>query len=525
MPLPAIPSEAQPYPRSRFQYDLLFYLLCLVFLYLNLFSLPFTPIFYEADHLNLLNDAKRMVEGEVIYRDFFEFLFPGAPSLFALLMAIFGPKYWLVSMVILVHGMFAAFLGVQISRRVLRDTFAAYLPSAIFIFFGFRWFGVDGEHRMISPLFAYLAILVLLPKRNLPRLALAGIACAFASFFTQQRGFLAVAAIGVCLLIEFGVVGRQWSQFFKSSLMFGGVFIAALGLMLVPFILAAGPEQVFNDTFVFLTAYAQDPATNSLQTYISTITKIRSFGNVMTLATLFYSILIPLIYVAALIFLAIRRRHAGFENIAGVVLLCLVGLFLSIGTTGPNVYRLFQVSLPAVIVLVWLIYQSKLVTPAVAKAVVAALAIFGIALGIRLQSAWETVTLDTASGRLVFLSPVISERYEWLLENARPGDLVYETYNSHVNFPLGLRNPCRLSILLNTGYSPPEHVNWAIEDLKRTRPRYIIWDGAWTGEMSQLADGERLKPFYRLMSAYYRPVRSFTPYDGREREVWERIGP
>ena len=504
-------------------YGLLFYLVCFGFLYLHVFLLPATPIYYEADHINLLNDAKRITEGQFIYRDFFEFLFPGAHVVYAGLMLLFGTKYWIVSGVIIAHGMAAVWAGVQISRRVIADNFIAFLPSAIFIFLGFRWFGVDGEHRMISPIFTYIAILVLLKERTVSRLVLAAVSCSLASFFTQQRGVLTAAAILVVLLIEFGVTRGEWKQFLRLSLIFGTVCVAVLGLMLLPFIVVAGPERFFSDTFLFLVAYAQDPATNSLQTYLSTIVKIRSFGNLMTLVTLFYSLLIPAVYIVSLAVLYFRRRRYPFSENVGIFLVCLVGLFLAVGTTGPNVYRLFQVSMPALIAVVWLISRARFFKPSFVLGLASLLAIFGLVLGVRLQTAWDAKILDTPSGSLAFTSPVIRERYEWLLANARPNDQVYEVYNSHVNFPLGLRNPSRMSILLNTGYSPPEHVAWAIDDLKRENPRYIIWDGAWTEEMSQLADGERLKPFYIYLTANYRRVHSFTPYDGREREIWERL--
>ena len=502
-------------------FELTFYAVCFAFIFLHVFILPATPIYYEADHINLLNDAKRITEGQFIYRDFFEFLFPGAHVLFAGLMFVFGAKYWLVSAVIIVHGMIAVWLGAQISRRVIGSGYIAYLPSAIFLFLGFRWFGVDGEHRMISPLFTYAAILVLLRSRSVPRLILAAVFCAGASFITQQRGFLTVAAVVIVLLIEFGLYRREWPRFLKLGTILGAVFTASLGIMLLPFIIVAGWEVFFEDTILFLAAYAQDPATNSLQTYLSTLTKISSFGNIMTLVTLFYSFLIPLVYAAALIVIFVRRNRERITEQAGILLVCLVGLLLSVGTSGPNVYRLYQVSIPALVALVWLFCRIKVVRPRIDLAAITALAAFGLVLGIRLQTAWDVKFFDTASGRLAFTSPVIAERYEWLLENSKPGDKVYEVYNSHVNFPLGLSNPSRMSILLNTGYSPPQHVAWAVEDLKREKPRYIIWDGAWTSELELLPETERLKPLYMFLTGNYHKVRSFTPYDGREMEMWE----
>ena len=508
---------------ERSKFDLIFYFACFIFLYLHLFYFPATPIYYESDHVNLLNDAKRLTEGEFIYRDFFEFVFPGSHTLYAFLMMLFGPRYWVVNLVIIAHGMAAAILGVQISRKILQDTALAYLPSALYVFLGLRWFGLDGEHRMISPLFCCLAILLLLPERTLARISVAAASCAIASFFSQQRGFLTAAAIIAFLFVEFGIRARNWRRFFKSSMMLAFIFVGLLGLLILPFAITAGPSVFFSDTILFLRSYAEDPQTNSLQVYLLTLEKARSQGTTFFLISLFYSILIPAVYFVTIGVVSLRWKRTGWSTqISGVLLICLTGLFLTLGTSGPNVLRLFQVALPALIGFVWLIGHSKYLTARTACAVVALLAVIGIVLGIRLQTAWQPSILETPSGRLAIMSPVIAERYEWLLEHTRPGDLVYETYNAHVNFPLGLRNPSRISILLNSGYSTPEHVAWAIEDLKRSNPRYIIWDGTWTREIRESSEDQRLEPFFRFMEANYRLVRSFTPYDGREREVWER---
>ena len=129
------------------KFKVLFYLACFAFLYLHLFILPATPIYYESDQINLLNDAKRFAEGEIIYRDYFEFIFPGSHTFFAFLIFVFGPKYWLMSVAVIGQAMLAVYLGVLISRRLFPEPVITYLPSAIYLFFGFRWFGLDGEHH------------------------------------------------------------------------------------------------------------------------------------------------------------------------------------------------------------------------------------------------------------------------------------------------------------------------------------------------------------------------------------------
>lgn len=505
------------------RWDILFFCAAFVFLYSHLFLFPATPFFYEGDHVALLNDAKRMFEGEVLYRDIFEFTFPGGPALYYLLMCIFGPKYWIVNAAILFHGIAAAILALYIGRKVVGDSLYAYLPPAIFLFFGFRWYGIDGEHRLFSPVFVALAIALILPRRSMTRLALAGGACALASYFTQQRGLVTVAAIGLFLLIDLGFRERNWVLFLKSGFVLSLSFAAALLLLVLPNLLSAGSDTFFSSTIVFLASYIEDPSTNSLQTYWGTLKKISEYGVTMTIVAAFYYLLVPLIYLAGLVFVWIKRKAVSFSEVSGLVLVCIAGIFLAAGTPGPNAGRLFQISLPAIVAFVFLISRIRPENKVVPGVVVLLLVAFGLIGGTRLQTAWKPDVVETPSGRLAFLSPVIEERYVWMLEHTKPGDIVYETYNAHVNFPLHLKNPSKVSILLNSGYSPPEHVAQAIADLKRIDTKYIIWDGTWTAEMDRMRPDERLKPFYSYLIENYRLVHSFTPYDGRIREVWEKI--
>ena len=504
-------------------FDLIFFVGCFVFLYLHLFLVPNTPIFYEMDHVALLNDAKRMYEGEIIYRDFFEFTFPGSHLLYYIFLNVFGTNYWIANLLILVHGMAAVILCVAICRRIIGDNFYAYLPAALYVFFGFRWFGIDGEHRMFSPILAYVAVFFLISKTTYVRLAVAGIACALSSLFTQQRGVLAIGAIGVFLFIKIALKEKDWPRFMKSGLVLAFTFAASLLLMLLPFIITAGPDRFYESTFLFLSNYVEDPSTNSFATYLGTLAKIRSFGLLMTVVAVFYYILIPLIYVITLVFIWTKRKNPLVRHKDGVLLVCLLGMFFAIGTFAPNAVRIFQISLPALILLGWLIAQINFKSDLPAKAAVLILITFGLTMSLRLQTGWDVHKLSTPSGELAFLSPVVFERYLWLSEHAGSEDLVYETYNSHVNFPLHLRNPSRISIILNTAYTPRSQVDQAIADLKTTKARYIIWDGSWTEEIGLLSDEQKLKPFYLFLTSNYHLRQKFTPYDARQREIWEII--
>ena len=502
--------------------DSAFILLSFVFLYLHLFLLPNTPIYYEHDHVALLNDARRMLNGEIIYRDFFEFTFPGSHVLYVTFLYIFGAKYWIANFLILMHGIGAVVICLLISRRVIGANFHSYLPAAIYLFFGFRWFGIDGEHRFFSQLFAYLAVLLLLTRRTYARIAFAGIACAASSFFTQHRGVLACAAIGLFFLIKLAVKEKNWALFLKSSLVLSVSFLVTIFAVLLPFVILAGADVFYTDTLLFISNYVQEPNFNRFGTYVLSFHKINSFGYLVTAVTLFYYALIPLIYIVIFVFLWINRKNSGIENKDSILLVCLVGAFFALGTAfAPSPERLFQIAIPALILLAWLINRIPFMSESLIKGAIILLVVFGLMLGVRIQVGWDVKTLSTPSGEIAFLSKVIYERYAWLSEHANAGDLVYEAYNSHVNFPLQLDNPSSISVLLNGEYNPQWQVDQAIDDLKAKKVRYIIWDGAWTAEMNSWGKDEKLRPFYMFLTKNYELRQKFTPYDDREREIWE----
>src|SRR3954451_22619934 len=95
-----------------------FFLLAIaaVFIYLLVFRLPFYPFFYQNDQLIFLYNADRMYHGEAIYRDFFQFTFPGAQTLYCVLFLIFGPKFFLAPLVALVTGVLLFAFGTALSK-------------------------------------------------------------------------------------------------------------------------------------------------------------------------------------------------------------------------------------------------------------------------------------------------------------------------------------------------------------------------------------------------------------------------
>lgn len=494
--------------------DLIFLLIAAVYLYFHLFVLPATPIFHEEDHLYFIQDAWRMYRGEALYKDFFEYTFPGTQVLYLGLLYLFGTKFWVINAVIFLQGFSISLICLAIGKHLFGKSWNVYLPAALFLFFGFRWFGIDGSHRMLSPIFFLLAILILLPSQNRKRLVLAGIFCAFSSYFTQQRGFLVIGAIGIYVIIEAIKNKTGFKKWFLDEAILSVSFLLTLFLLILPFIISAGAERFFDYTIVYIRYYVQEPTAN-YGAYGIVFQRILEQGWFMSANMFFYYALIPLVYLVCFVYLW-RKKYE-----SGVLLIALVGASLAIGTFAPTPPRLFQICMPGLIIFVWLLYQIKIKSGWVAKGAVFALIILGAVLTFRLQMNWEKLYLETPTGRIAFLSPVTLERYKWINENTEPGEYVFEVYQCAVNFPLQVPNPTEMTFLLDNGYTPQWQVARALENLKEKNPRFIIWDGKWNKEREERKPDDHLAPLYDYLREKYILEKAFTPYSKREMQVWK----
>src|SRR6476646_10810848 len=80
--------------------DWLLLVAVVLFVFLLQFKFPFYPLFNEGDQFIAAYNADRMLQGDRIYVDFFQFTFPGAQVLFAMLFSLFGLKLWVVNFVV-----------------------------------------------------------------------------------------------------------------------------------------------------------------------------------------------------------------------------------------------------------------------------------------------------------------------------------------------------------------------------------------------------------------------------------------
>ncbi len=499
------------------------------FLFLILFRLPYFPFYYEADHLIFLENADRMMNGQAIYRDFFQFTFPGGQSLYLLFFKLFGAGYWISGALGVVIGTLTFWILLRISRSILSSPLA-YLPPLVLIFFGFRWFGLTaGVHWTASSLLIWVAILCLLRDSRPTSLAKAGLACAAASFFLQQRGFEAMIGLAVFALIEVYATGWNWRTLVKEELILGASFVGVLLALCGYFVLSAGPDNFIWATFTYPAKYYH------YYEYNNPGASIRALQNAFAAPHfyisefapgVFYLVMVPLALIAFPIFALVRRKKVEWNSWRVPTLLACVGIPLVFFQTNPSHSRLYHIAGPSMILLAWFIERmgvaKRTIKIATAVAMAGLLAI-GVVLAVYFQLRSDYTRIEMPRGT-VYMSPEIPvEKYLWLRERTVPGDYVFEGTQPYMDLLLGLRPCCRYTQFVPTDYTRPEFVTETITDIERTKPRFIVWDEAYlNAENGQRQPGDHLGPLVEYLQNNYEPTGPTFKMEPRMMRIWIR---
>jgi hypothetical protein len=444
-----------------------------VLLYLCLFRLPFTPIFTGGDENLFLLDATRMMDGQLIYRDFFELITPGITLVDFAFFKLFDPRVWVSNVSLILVGFGLAWLIVFISRKVLSGG-TAFLPAALFLTCGFV-FMLDDTHQWYSALAVLSAIAVVLEKRTLARLLAAGVFCGLASFFTQTLGVFAVVGLAIFLLWE----GRKTGQGRKEILRRDGYLFASYVASAVAanayFVWKAGLNRFLYCTVTFvLDYYPADRASNSLYAPVFELRNLIRWDQLPHLGIfLFVHGLLPLVYIWFL--LRYRREALAPEQGNRLMLLNIVGLLLFAGVApAPTTYRLCAVAPLGFILLVWLTREREKLARVLTFALWASALCLAVVFPLRVQTQ-KMRSLDLPRGRLA-LDPTNYEKLLWLSRHTVPGDFLFTAAGTEVLFPLALRDPVEVPFVKADSYTRPEQVLRAVAALEKRCVRFVLSD-------------------------------------------------
>lgn len=497
-----------------------FLLGCAVFLYLHLFKLPWTPIFFAAGGEQVyLVAAMRMLDGQVIYRDFFDFLPPGTHVLYFILLKIFGIRAWIPNAMLIGLGVGLVGITTVTAKRLLTGP-SAYLPGLMFLTYVYR-LQLDATHHWYSALSALAALAVVIDSRSPGRLLAAGALCGLASFFTQTRGAMAALGIAAFLVWEARKTRLRGRDLVKNEVWLGAGFCLTLAALLSYFAAQAGLGRLVDCTVVFLLKYSTTFPHNNWSAYLQEWPGFHQWYRLANpLMWLFMHLFQPVVY---LLGIWVYRRESARNPQAGWdrwMLIYLFGLALLLGTVrAPNSLRLAADSLPALILAVWLVDSAGRARQAARWILWASVVPFALLTPASAQS-YSARSLDLPTGRLAFYDTAWIEPFEWLRERSQPGD--YCLSLPYFNFYLELRDPSGVPFLTSTDFTRPEHVAMAVEQLGQHKARFVIWwpdEGPDPGSPDATPRGDHLGSLRVYVREHYSQVRTFV--DGQA-SVWER---
>lgn len=523
--------------RSFGRGDAVFFALAFVFIYTQLFQFPFTPFYFEGDHIIMTSNAMRMMGGEVIYRDFFHLASPGAEVVYAALFSVFGVKVWVLNFVILLLGMAQVGITWYFSRQFFTGPLV-YLSASILLIVGFRLFYIDGSYRLFSVVCVLAAVAVLLNKRTPRRLMAAGAICGLSSFFMQPRGIVGLAGISLFLIWDNYREGFDLRSLIRNVLSLILPFILVIVLTQSYFLYQAGFEDYYFSLVTFVQKhYPNDPLAQR-SAFLTDFPNIGQYLEIyspafavsrylrVVLPILFFYLLIPLVYFAFLLFRWRKPDLLSRESDAKLMLLCFVGSALFAGVSVLSAIRLSHIAVPGVIILVWLLRRLPY-SRQIAAACLIILALLGVAYTIQRQTIAKSY-LDMPAGRAAFLSQRVFERYRWVGEHTKPGELFYEAHHPSFYFPFHLVNPTPMYLIRDSEYTPLFQVEAVVKSLQNDPPNLIAWPRKWTKPAESRVKGDNLEILWQFIATNYelqvefaKPL-DYTEYSEGDIEIWKR---
>jgi hypothetical protein len=190
-----------------------------------------------------LDEAVRVLRGERMYRDFFDFVAPGNVYLIAVALGAFGETSSTVGWLVVGTGAAGAVLVHAVAARILPPPWRA-IAVAIFVVYAYYPYS-PLNHKWATFVLSLAALALVLDGRSVGRCAAAGVLLAAATFCTQDMG--AGAAVGLAIGLAL-LAPREGTRPLAAFL---AGYVPALGAAVAALALAVGPAVAWHDLVVF----------------------------------------------------------------------------------------------------------------------------------------------------------------------------------------------------------------------------------------------------------------------------------
>ena len=451
----------------------------------------------------------------MIYRDYNHFTLPGTDLLYMTLFKVFGVRAWIPQAMLIVLGTSMLALLFFISRKLITGT-SYLLPGLLFVTVPFSSY-LDATHHWYSAVAATATLAVLLEERSLTRLAWAGILLGIGTFFSQSTGLITVG-FALFLLWEGHREGRTWRLLLKKEAALWVSFVATTAACIAYFVRAVGLKQVLYYTVVFVLKYYPADSFNTWRVYLTGRPRLHVWANWLDLPAFgLMHLIVPLMYLVVFVTYAQKSTFRSDISWNRLMLVSFTGLFLFLTIASAPAYnRLYVVSAPALILMVWLIESWRRPSRTLASLLWMTVFVLLIARPLVTQVRWKR-SLNLPTGRTAFFEPVFYEKCKWMLERTRPSDYFFG--DQLISFTLNLHNAARVPFLRPTDYTRPEEVIDAMQGLEKFKVRFVSWySGLDRVRAAGYDPGDHLDPIRLYLRQHYHVAQTFSNGD----QIWER---
>ena len=482
--------------------------------YLRLFIFPNVPLLLLGDAIGFVNEGARIVARQLPYRDFFEILPPGTPYTYALLVRMFGLRNWIPLAVMPCLAGITVLLMTLASGRIMRGNVIA-LPALLFagpILFR----SADATHHWFSTILVLTAMLMLLGKNTIFRVAAAGACCGAAACFTQTKGAMAVVGFVTYLMWKSWRENSRVRDAWIDCLLLCGAAVAVFAAVNLYFIATAGLNRWFYCLVVYPLRYYPAPALNNWR-----VVNLEFHAQQSTtgwVAFLFVYCTVPLVYI---VFLLVMRRQWRKDRTCPwdqLLLITVTGIamFLAIAQS-PSIKRLSTVSPPAMILLAWFLEKPTKAFAVVKVTLATGATALAVAAAVHSQTRPKTY-LYLPAGLTAFTDNAVRDEYRWVLTHTHPAQFLLGMPPLYVSFQL--QNLAPNESLDTSEYTRPEDVAAVLRALQEHDVPIIILSSERQYPLTVNSPSNHAMAFVAYLHANYRLTSTFATGD----ELWEKVG-
>jgi hypothetical protein len=483
------------------------------YLYFNLFVFFNVPVLQGDDQVFFWMNAQRMLHGERVYLDFFQYTPPGTDLLFLAMFKLFGPRIWVLNAAVLALGAALSAVCYTVASQIMERRLA--LLAACFYLIVIFSKPLNATHHWFSVLAIMCGVAVLMKSDTPSRIAIAGAWLGLAAFFTQTHGFVAALSVAVFLIWEQLLSGNRWQELRNRllSLLLG--FVSALLVLNAYFIVAVGVPHLWAQQVTYVWRYAH-AGVGSRFWGLPEFSSWRELPAVGQQIAVYVSL--PVIYLVSLRRSWRERTGAASNGWRQPALLSVLGSFLLMEVAlNPNWLRVYAVSMPGMILLVWIVSQFRRIRRPALLLLCAGISCLAV------RQVWmrhhQGYVVAELRGGKAAVSPQAYEELRWITQRTTPGEFLFQAAWPGVYIPLDLRNPLFLDAVGTTEQTRPEYVDLAIRQLEDKNVRHVVWSRRLDNTVSGRPSEDHLAPLRAYLRLRYIHVMTFA---AQQDEVWER---